>query len=1515
MNEIKKGCDCCDELSNDAKSVLNEISSLLDPNAGQNINATEQDDDTCIKAFAKKALPAVENPNDKDRVLKLLDTINATLGGAIGDVVNLTKEVFSIDFASLDTSKIQATAASAKNLSDNPTIDVSKVLPSLDTSKMKDVKISLTVPAITLNKSIKMGPVSVNLRFAISTKEVSWGPAVDTNFNTPEKALAALKNEKIKSLLTPSSGKSLKELKDAAKKEIKDIAILTELLAAATAEEFFSILEREGINLYIEENLGAIAEKIYKDNLKAANAIKKKLKGEVGDSLVKELKEVGKMDLCGKRPSKTKKFSTDEVEEAIPCVVPIEPEVPLGNIQDIQDLINGLDLPNPEDELKKTENMLACVKKAQDIMNECGKKKVNAISRYYAFKEVALLHDLNHIYISERATAKNLLNPPFVAIAKEKASINSQLADVNAKLALTNLSDVERANLTAQKNSFNESLNSLQENYQSSVDSFQAGLEAEIKDEFNITGFNTYDFENYVEKARKKVKRSTNSISNLTGFKDNGKSLEMIITNPAIKGRLDTLLVQSLNGAEDTIFDSYLKVENYTFISGEGSPRTGFLENGLWKKYYSPNRIDDLFTWQEQGYTSPKPQYDSQGNALGTKSTVEIKSGDGSTIVQEVPTSVKECNVDLSVAVPFIEKLEELTRGKINSLATQILSSSNAEPYIQKIKFYARLEAKLSFYDMLGSTGFSNISVSNFETFNPDKFVNELTISQKFLKKLQLELNGLVKIIEESNDCIEKQKAAITECAQKAGGGKESPGTEKKCKDLLGSDPLGLKGSNGCPDYKKNCYWREYTKIMQTVSLMPIPDLQFLNKRLFRYYPVALQIPVPAAIPTLAMGIPDPVISIPMPFLWVHLLTLSTPVGTFVFWIGAAGGIIPNVYVMLIDEKQQAIFAVTLTGPSKIPDPALGITDFDNKSLLELLPGLDTTLRINLTQFPGNLFSGSTRLDVNKPDSSKTVIDNIKGKIKKSVDELVIPDPPIFGGNTPTALQVKDLIKNALKFTDCNNAEAIKLALKAVIDLLIASLDGLDVPGIKIPRDSTGMMMELPNAIAMLDTVNSLISTLKTAPGEAQKLLKEIGLAINNPLDVTAKLKELVRANTAATTSIGIFAEFDAKIDELEAELDLGNPEEAAKKRLDLVKELLRKQIEDAIKKITPEKLGFVSVADILPVLPEPCYTNVPIPPLPPGIALALETIKNIPNIILGLADDLILRALSAIIDFAVQLPSAEELFQLGVNLFLDLLPPLVIPIDISVSLLKEIKKALQNFIKTFTVRLPKVGLPIQIEIPGQKILAIIKNAIKDFLSALKDFADCYINQICNNLGSPDVASKIAAILNIIKLLFSVNLDQIAGPDIKAFLFSLLETIAFPALDVLGSLIDAASNLKSPFLSIISQFVSPDPPKPEGPFLELNPKFIKDYVDPIVKGAATFTSENIPFPVILLGCAFPATRAVLTKIHPSKPKEILPAWEGLSTKNFPFIIWLDQLVATAQRNALLGNSYVAPYFA
>jgi hypothetical protein len=52
----------------------------------------------------------------------------------------------------------------------------------------------------------------------------------------------------------------------------------------------------------------------------------------------------------------------------------------------------------------------------------------------------------------------------------------------------------------------------------------------------------------------------------------------------------------------------------------------------------------------------------------------------------------------------------------------------------------------------------------------------------------------------------------------------------------------------------------------------------------------------------------------------------------------------------------------------------------------------------------------------------------------------------------------------------------------------------------------------------------------------------------------------------------------------------------------------------------------------------------------------------------------------------------------------------------------------------------------------------------------------------------------------------------------------------------------------------------------------------------------------------------------LTKINPTKAIEKLPQWEGITLKNIPYVVWLDQLASSAQRYSLLGSDYVAPYF-
>jgi hypothetical protein len=181
--------------------------------------------------------------------------------------------------------------------------------------------------------------------------------------------------------------------------------------------------------------------------------------------------------------------------------------------------------------------------------------------------------------------------------------------------------------------------------------------------------------------------------------------------------------------------------------------------------------------------------------------------------------------------------------------------------------------------------------------------------------------------------------------------------------------------------------------------------------------------------------------------------------------------------------------------------------------------------------------------------------------------------------------------------------------------------------------------------------------------------------------------------------------------------------------------------------------------------------------------------------------------------------------------------------------------------------------------------------------------------------------AKIYAIITIIKLTLGTDLYKINGADIKAFVKSLLESVAYPPLDTVKTLISTATALSSDFKSIKETFLPPDAVdlaikllEPKPPFFEIGAEKIKAFVDPLLNGLVKTVSNSIPYPVILLGCSSPIARLALTKINPTKAIEKLPQWEGITLKNIPYVVWLDQLASSAQRYSLLGSDYVAPYF-
>lgn len=1577
MGKHDKDCECCDELSPLAKGTLDQIDLLM----------------SGIQGAIQVNVPGFNTNTPQSAqvdVINTLTSLNASLGGQISDIIKLTEYFYSLNFANVKLQNLKVDNPNKKfgkfklkDISDNPSIDISKFLDfkMFDISKFKKLKISLTVPTLIIEKSISIGPVSVGIKFMISLLEVTWMPAVSVDFDSIKKALAALKDSatKQKKIVGPSAGKSIGKLKEIANKQFADAPdVFAMLVPLKTPEEFFKVLEDKGLNLTEEIDVSEEAEQILADADLGKQLANTKLLDDIGipiadiDKILKDLSsgktsmaDLGTMELCPKKvPAKPKvpSFSEEEIAAVTQCAVDLKSlEVPelidTPEVAELENLLNEAEAMIASDPQKLIDDMndfLAEVDKHNKEMQVCSKDKEDAKNKSYSYKQAYILHDFVHKYLSKRynATKPETLNAPYIAFYKERdrltTLLSKQLSDksilvsslpippATSGVISTPQSNPQLIALDASISTTQSDLAILTAKFENTRSEFEAGLKADLH-KASITSEDT--FTQRLSAIHEMMSAETNPISNLVGFDDSKMSFVLYADSDIIK-ELKEIEIDAKSSGATMLFKNYFRPNIYGFrpdptnILSFKFLRKGVIED-IWRVYYSANRIDYLFTWKEQGYTAPKPVYDDEGKVVGKMTKVAFTNGQGIKTIQEVPQSVKDCGVDTEVAIPFLEKLEENTEARIDKLINDALNGPAVKAYVNKILFYAELEAKIKYSDFLFSLNF-NENQNIFNTNTPLEFAQSYKISQAIYDALSEKANITLKTIEKCKTCIAKKKKNIAEAGAAFAkvAGVDKPGSdsiEKICKKKKGSDPFGVKQSSGeCPDQTKNCYWKEYTKLLQTVSLMPIPDTQFLYQRLFRYYPVPLQIPIaPLVLPTLASGIPDVTISIPLPFLWIHLLSIQTPLGLFVMWLGMAGGFIPNPYIMLIDEKMQSSFILTPKGITPIPAHQLLITPPEGQSLLDLLPAFETTFKLDMSVF-GKLLAGSTRGDSDDPDSAKNVIKEIKDKIKKSLDGIEIADP-FWSRDNERARPVKAKIKKAMEFTlpEADIPTTIKEAMDGVLEIANKAIDKMDIPPYKIPKNSKGMMFELPNFLEIKATVDKLSAAAKNGPADlVKKVMGDIGKSLS-VLDVNKDIDKRIRTAMEKPKVKAKLVETNQKIDDLEASLSISasfdDPEsqaavaakaEAIKKRTKAIKDLVLIPVQEVADSITPEMLGFLAYADSVPPLPFPCYTSISLPAIPPQVAAIIAAIKALPGIIKAIPDDAISKLLLGIIDLSASLPSAEDLFYLVINPILTKVPRLIIPTGFKQNLMKIVIKAVKDFILLFKVRLPKAGLPTQITIPASLIKSIIKTAVKVAFGVLVGVLLNYVNEILQKLG-PEKIMAILAFLAVIKLIFGTDLHKVKGKDIKAFLTTVITSAVYPALDEVKPIIDTANAVKAGFKSIMEMFTLPDPLsllKKDGPFFELQTKDIKKFVDPILYQVVPVIAAALPFPVVLLAASTTPGRLALSKIDPRKAIDKLPPWEGLSLKNIPLLLFLDQLAATAQRTALLQSDYIPPYF-
>lgn len=303
-------------------------------------------------------------------------------------------------------------------------------------------------------------------------------------------------------------------------------------------------------------------------------------------------------------------------------------------------------------------------------------------------------------------------------------------------------------------------------------------------------------------------------------------------------------------------------------------------------------RIEDpltLFTLEEKGLTTDLAKVDKNLSKEKLDGIVKEKRADGS----EEKFYIE--NIERYQA--FYKDLEPKIEKKIEEERTIFREKLIAAGGFSKLEALAKKQV----FDLLNKSEISSKPTQKLKVNGVEILPSEygLQIRDK-IKKSSAEVKAVSSDLEKIIAKIKKDHEVKPDDLEKAISSTGClPPAEPPCDPLPspGSDPLGYKSMTtpqkmALPDYTCNCYWKEVTKHLNKLNLLPIPDITRLPA--LRYWPVGLIIPTPVPI------------RIPLPQIWFHIITLNLPFGTIVVWYIQCG-IVPSPVVMYIGPDGKKI--------------------------------------------------------------------------------------------------------------------------------------------------------------------------------------------------------------------------------------------------------------------------------------------------------------------------------------------------------------------------------------------------------------------------------------------------------------------------------------------------------------------------------------------------------------------------------------------------------------------------------
>lgn len=423
-----------------------------------------------------------------------------------------------------------------------------------------------------------------------------------------------------------------------------------------------------------------------------------------------------------------------------------------------------------------------------------------------------------------------------------------------------------------------------------------------------------------------------------------------------------------LNGEE---FVNISEFSQYSNITGK-----------LYTDYYNllSDPINNFFTLNERGLSSNADQVDPK---LKDSDHQTKKEGESEYYI-----------ADLDKMQTFYQTFDEAFTNKKNAKRKQVLDSTLPE-IKQAMRRIAKLEVEtvlaLNRIDQYTRSDSSDLSkVSNYFTETNTKFnkkvgdlsseISRVKAKAEALKPTPEKVKALLK--RESPECFDRIDEESNPCDSVI--------------SKLGSDPMFTETLGGAdpslPNQNQMCYWLQFSLVVNMLGLLPMPNLPDVTA--LRYWPVGLTIPSPGGL-----------IKIPLPIIWIPLISIPSPMGTMVIFLTINGLFISPIvfFVSSTGEKQHIITA-------KGSSDSFGYTSDDEN----IKPGITVPIAVLAAKGKAERLAKTAQLGANDHLSSAQKLD--LDRSNQVFDE--VEKSATASGNTNRLMKLKRERTNLNKATE-----------------------------------------------------------------------------------------------------------------------------------------------------------------------------------------------------------------------------------------------------------------------------------------------------------------------------------------------------------------------------------------------------------------------------------------------------------------------------------------------------------------